>query len=114
VRDDQPSAEDEHAVPPTARPRRPRRARLALAGAILIVLTSAAVCVAAVLGHAPAVVVPLVVAICVGCPIFACWDAASALAVLRAERAERLAHRALERLRHTLDALPEIEHPLGY
>ncbi len=78
--------------------------------ACVIVLVSAAVCVAAVLVPAPPAALPPVVAICVGCPIFAAWDAPAALALLRADRA---GGRALATLRRSLAQLPETEHPLG-
>ena len=83
---------------------------LVLAAAALTVALSCAVCVAAILAPAPIVAVPLVVAICVGCPIFAGWEAPLAVACLRADRA---GGRALARLRQSLEKLPEIEHPLG-
>ena len=54
--------------------------------------------------------IPLVVAICIGCPLFAGWEVPNALAALRANRAGK----ALARLRRSLDELPETEHPLGY
>ena len=86
------------------------RPRLVLIVALLTVLSSMAVCAVAILIPAPAPVVPLVVAVCVGAPLFAAWDAPSALAAMRAERVHR---RALSRLRRGLDQLPEVEHPLG-
>jgi len=100
---------DDHALamPP---PATPRRARLVLLAAMLTALISAGVCVAAILAPAPAVAIPLVVAICIGCPMFAGWEVPNALAALRANRAAK----ALARLRRSLDRLPETEHPLGY
>jgi hypothetical protein len=86
------------------------RPRLVLAVAALSALISAAICVVAVLVPAPAAAVPLVVAVCVGCPIFAGWEAPFAVAALRAERA---GGKALAMLRRSLEQLPEIEHPLG-
>lgn len=90
----------------------PRRSSpwLVLAAASLTVLVSAAMCAAAVLVPAPGAVVPLVVLICVGCPLFASWQAPSAVAVLRAGRSQE---RALRALRRTLAQLPETQHPLG-
>lgn len=85
-------------------------ARSAVLVALLTVLVSIGVCVAAVLAPAPAAAVPLVVAICVGCPLLAAWEAPPALAKLRAHRA---GGSALAQLRRSLDELPEIEHPLG-
>ena len=82
--------------------------------ALLTVLASAAVCVAAVLSPAPAAALPLVVAISVGCPMFACWELPAAVASLRVQRAHRAAGKALAKLRHGLEQLPEVEHPLGF
>lgn len=86
------------------------RPGLVLVAALLTVLMSGGVCVAAILAPAPAAAIPLVVTIAVGCPVFAAWEAPSALACLRADRA---GGRALARLRQTLERLPETEHPLG-
>lgn len=90
-----------------------RRYQLVLIAALVTALSSAAVCVAAVLAPAPAAALPLVVAICVGCPIFAGWEVPIAVASLRAERADRSRGKALSALRRTLEQLPETEHPLG-
>jgi hypothetical protein len=86
------------------------RPRLVLIVALVTVLASMAVCAAAILAPAPAPVVPLVVAVCVGSPLFAAWEAPGALEWVRAERSHRS---ALARLRRALDQLPEVEHPLG-
>ena len=91
-------------------PARPPQPRLVLLAALLTALISAGVCVGAILAPAPAVAIPLVVAICVGCPMFAGWEVPNALAALRARRARK----ALARLRRSLDRLPETEHPLGF
>ncbi len=85
------------------------RPGLVLLVAAVTALISAATCTGAILAPAPAAAIPLVVAICIGCPMFAGWEVPNALAALRSERAGR----ALARLRRTLDALPETEHPLG-
>jgi hypothetical protein len=92
------------------RPARPSQPRLVVLAALLTALISAGVCVAAILAPAPAIAIPLVVAICIGCPMFAGWEVPNALAALRAKRA----HKALARLRRSLDRLPETEHPLGF
>ncbi len=99
---------DDHAITvwPPATPSQPR---LVLLAAVLTAMISAGVCVAAILAPAPAVAIPLVVAICVGCPMFAGWEVPNALSALRANRAGN----ALAKLRRTLDRLPETEHPLG-
>lgn len=100
---------DDHALT-TGPPVRTGQARLVLLAAVLTALISASVCVAAILAPAPAVAIPLVVAICVGCPMFAGWEVPNALAALRANRAGK----ALAKLRRSLDRLPETEHPLGF
>jgi len=100
---------DDHALtvwPPT----KPRQPRLVLLAALLTALISAGVCVAAILAPAPIAAIPLVVAICIGCPMFAGWEVPNALAALRANRARA----ALAKLRRSLDRLPETEHPLGF
>ncbi len=84
--------------------------RLVLLVAALSALISAATCVVAVLVPAPAPALPLIVAVCVGCPVFAGWEAPFAVAALRAERT---GGEALTMLRRSLAQLPEIEHPLG-
>jgi len=88
----------------------PARPRLVVVAALVTSLISAAVCAGAILAPAPAVAIPFVVAICVGCPIFAVWEVPNAVAALRAKRAGD----ALARLRRSLDDLPEIDHPLGF
>jgi hypothetical protein len=87
--------------------------RLVLGVALLTALISMAICAAAILEHAPTAVVPVVVAVGVGAPLFAAWEAPIALAWIRADRAERSHRKALSRLRSALDRLPEVEHPLG-
>lgn len=98
---------------------RPRRAAspatrpqpsLVLIAALLTALFSAGVCAAAILAPAPAGAVPLIVLVCVGCPIFAAWEVPIALASLRADHG---GGRALASLRRGLEQLPETEHPLG-
>lgn len=83
---------------------------LVLIVAVITTLISVAVCAAAVLAPAPAAAVPLVVAICVGGPLFAAWEVPVALSALRARRTGQ---EALSMLRRNLDQLPETEHPLG-
>ncbi len=86
-----------------------------LIAAVVTVLISCGLCVAAVLAHAPVAALPLVVAVCVGGPIFAAWELRDALDTLRADRADRAGGKALlASLRVRLDELPEIEHPLGF
>jgi len=88
----------------------PPQPALTLAVAFVTALISAAVCTGAILAPAPAVAIPLVVAICIGCPLFAGWEVPGALVALRVKRAGK----SLVKLRRSLDALPETEHPLGY
>ncbi len=87
-----------------------RQPTLVLIAALLTALFSAGVCAAAIMAPAPAGAVPLIVLVCVGCPIFGAWEAPVALASLRADRG---GGRALARLRRGLEQLPETEHPLG-
>jgi hypothetical protein len=73
----------------------------------LAVATSAGLFTAAALVPAPPVVLPLVVAVCIGFPMLAAWE-------LSATRGRApLDSRALARLRRHLDELPETRHPLG-
>lgn len=58
-----------------------------LIAALLTAMFSAGVCAGAILAPAPAAAVPLIVLVCVGCPIFAAWEVTVALASLRADRA---------------------------
>ena len=92
------------------RPAAPSQPRLVLLAALLTALISAGVCVGAILAPAPAAAIPLVVAICIGCPMFAGWEVPNAVAALRSRRAGR----AMAKLRRSLDQLPETDHPLGY
>lgn len=84
--------------------------RLVLAVAVFTVLVSIGMCAGAVLAPAPPIAVPLVVATCVGGPLFAGWDVPRAL---RDERISRAQKRAVAALRTSLEQLPETEHPLG-
>jgi hypothetical protein len=91
--------------------------RQAYATCVIAALTlagCAALIVAAVLAPAPPMVLPLVAAVCIGCPIGVAWSLPLALAVLRHSRPERLDSRSLRALRRTLDRLPETDHPLGF
>lgn len=88
----------------------PTAVALTLITAGLTLLMAAGICAAAILAHAPAAVVPLVIVGCIVCPVFALWEVPGALADLRAERA---GGKALARFRRSLAQLPETEHPLG-
>lgn len=87
--------------------------QLILIVAAFALLVSVAVCAGAILVPAPPAAVPLVILVCVGCPLFAAWEVPVALASLRARRARRIGGEALTSLRRSLDELPETEHPLG-
>jgi hypothetical protein len=84
---------------------------IALLTAAVAVLAAIALCVAAILHPPPAAAAPFVVAVCVGCPLFAGSELRSALTFRRL--GDRLGSDALARLRSQLDTLPETEHPLG-
>jgi hypothetical protein len=88
-----------------------RQAISTCAFALLSALCSAGLVTAAVLMHPPVAVVPLLVIVCAGCPVFGTWELAPAVAALRAKRLAR--HQAIAMLRAGLAQLPEIEHPLG-
>lgn len=109
MRDDQQSKDGPFFFPPRSLERSHYRLVLIVAG--LTALLSMTVCAVAILAPAPAMAVPLIVTICVGCPLFAAWEAPIAVAVLRADR---LGRTALSSLRRSLEQLPEIEHPLGF
>jgi hypothetical protein len=84
-----------------------RQAILACVSVALTTLTCAALVSAAVLVPAPAVVVPLLVATCIGCPMRAALELPASIAVLRAGDARLLAD-----MRQDLRQLPETQHPL--
>jgi len=94
----------------TAPPTVSARPGLVLLVAAVTALISAAICTGAILAPAPGAAIPLVVAICIGCPMFAGWEVPSAIAALRSNRAGK----ALRKLRRSLAELPETEHPLGF
>jgi hypothetical protein len=79
--------------------------------AVVSALCSAGLVAAAIVLHPPAAIVPVLVIVCVGSPVFGTWELPLAITALRAKRA---GHRhALAMLRRTLDELPETDHPLG-
>jgi hypothetical protein len=98
-----------------------REAILLCLSAALAALASAALLTAAALVPAPPVVLPLLVPVCIACPMGAAWELPGAIARLRAERRRdegpaagraRLDEHPLDALRRQLDALPETRHPL--
>jgi hypothetical protein len=92
-----------------------RQAILACVFVALTTLTCAALVSAAVLVPAPAIVVPFLVATCIGCPMRAALELPTSIAVLRAGRADRRTRgdaRLLADMRRHLRQLPETQHPL--
>jgi hypothetical protein len=96
-------------TPPMAR----RRPLLLCAFVTLTALMCGGLLCAAALVPAPPVVLPLLVVVCIGCPMAAACELPSAIAALRRTGARALDSRSLEALRRQLDALPETQHPLG-
>jgi hypothetical protein len=76
---------------------------------LLSIMASAGLCVAAIAVPAPTAVAPLVAMVCVGAPVFAGWEAHTAILTLRAQR---LSARAVSAFRRRLAELPETDHPL--
>lgn len=95
---------------PVSAPRAASPPALALLAALLTVLTCGALCAVAIVGRAPDAVVPLIVAICIGCPVLASWQVPGAVAALRSRRRSA---RALAQMRRVLAELPDTDHPLG-
>jgi hypothetical protein len=102
-------------------PTRRRAIRLCVFAA-LTAFMCAALLTAAALAPAPPAVLPVLVVICIGCPMVAACELPAAIAGLRAgrsraahraRRASRVDVRALAALRRELDQLPETPHPLG-
>ena len=83
------------------------QARLTFLSAAAMALVCAGLLAAAVLAHAPAVVLPFLIPVCIGCPMAAAYDLPPAIRVMRA-------HAASASLQRHLDALPETPHPHGY
>ena len=84
----------------------PARRRLILVAvfATLAALICGGLLAAAVLVPAPLVVLPFVIATCLGCPMAAAYELAQAVRAVRDPQLE---------LRRELDRLPETQHPLG-
>jgi CHASE2 domain-containing sensor protein len=94
-----------------------RTRRQALLTCTLVALTAvicAVLMTAAVLVPAPPVVVPLIVATCIGCPMVAALELPASIAALRrGARARRAPDaRLLADMRRYLRRLPETQHPL--
>jgi hypothetical protein len=99
---------EDHAFVAPAAPRL-AKPRCVLITALVTTLISMAMCTAAIVGRPPVAAIPLIVAVCIGGPVFAAWDVPRAIAALRVDRAGA----ALARFRRRLAELPETEHPLG-
>jgi hypothetical protein len=80
----------------------------------LTALMCAGLVTAAVLVPAPPVVVPLIVATCIGCPMLAALELPASIAALRTGRRSGRAPdaRLLADMRRYLRQLPETQHPL--
>jgi hypothetical protein len=75
--------------------------------------------ICAALVPAPAPVMPFIIVVCIGCPVFMAFEVPVAVAVLRATRSASrgrtvapLDGDSLEALRSGLAELPETQHPL--
>ena len=84
-----------------------RRVVLACVLALFATVASAGILAAAALEPAPVAVLPLVILVCLGCPMLAVWELRPSVAGLRRELRE------IAELRRNLDRLPETRHPLG-
>jgi hypothetical protein len=95
-------------------PTRKQAIRLCVVAAATAV-TCAGLLVAAALADAPVALLPLIVVLCVGCPMLAAWELPPAVAAFRHHR-ERIDANAcaLAELRAGLAKLPETSHPLGF
>jgi hypothetical protein len=89
-----------------------RQALLLCAFAAVTVLVCAGLLTLAAVA-APPVVLPLVIAVCVGCPVAAGYDARGAVRTCRRAPAHLCDPTPLETLRRQLADLPETPHPLG-
>jgi uncharacterized membrane protein YbhN (UPF0104 family) len=95
-------------MPPTR-----RQALVVCAFVAFTAFVCAALLSAAALAPAPTPVLPLVVVVCIGCPMAAAYELPAAIAGLRRGRRRRpLDLGEVDRLRRQLEALPETHHPL--
>lgn len=91
--------------------------RQAYASCVLAALTlagCAGLMTAATLTPAPVGVLPLVIAVCIGCPLVMAWSLPLSILVLRAGEMTNAEERALSAMRRHLARLPETPHPLGF
>jgi hypothetical protein len=95
----------------------PQTRRRAIVTCVLVALTvvmCAGLLTAAALVPAPAAALPMLVVVCIGCPMTAALELPGALANLRRRPPPRPVDTgALDTLRRQLDSLPETQHPLG-
>lgn len=98
----------------------PRQAVMVCAFALLTALLCGGLLGAAALVPAPPAVLPLVIAVCIGCPMLAAPDVPVSVAVLRVatrgirrKRQDPLEPWAVDEMLSKLEDLPETEHPLG-
>jgi hypothetical protein len=91
-----------------------RQAVLTCTFVALTALICAGLVTAAVLVPAPPVVVPLIVATCIGCPMIAALEVPASVAALRPGCRSGCAPdaRLLAAMRRYLRQLPETQHPL--
>jgi hypothetical protein len=89
-----------------------QHALIVYAFAVLTVITCAGLLGAAALVPAPPVVLPFVIAVCMGGPLLVGWDLRAKLGTMR-NSPRPLDSDALSALREHLDSLPETPHPLG-
>ena len=81
----------------------------------LIAVVCAGLIGAAALVPAPPPALPFLVAVCIGCPMLAAWQASPSVALLRQRwTRSQLDERAVVELRRELDRLPETAHPLDH
>jgi hypothetical protein len=105
----EPSAFQPMPAPPATR----RRSVLCCVFVALTALACGGLLLAAALVPAPAVVLPLVAAVCIGLPMAAAYELPAAIDGLRRRAVTPLDAASLDALREQLDALPETHHPLG-
>ena len=108
-------------MPPTTSPmvHIRRQAVVVCLFALVTVLLCGALVIAAVLLHPPAIVLPLIVLVGIGCPLVAGCELPKAITALQEARAVRRERRdaegqALAALRRDLALLPETRHPLEH
>jgi hypothetical protein len=99
-----------HLPPPT----RKRSLQLCLVAAVTSLACTVLLCAAA-LAPAPPAVLPLLVIICIACPMLAAMDLPRAIAGFRHHRGRQTDNaRAIVEMRAALAELPETGHPLGF